>query len=121
MKLLLDQGTPRSAASILRKSGFDAVHTAEIGMAESSDQKILQRAFDDLRVVVTLDADFHTILALSQARQPSVIRIRMEGLRAEAFSEVLLSVIESCAEDLKRGAMISIRDFQIRVRLLPVT
>jgi len=29
MKLLLDQGTPRSAAVILRRAGFDAVHTGE--------------------------------------------------------------------------------------------
>ena len=120
MKFLLDQGTPRSAAALLRQAGVDAVHTGEIGMAESADHKILQRALDEGRVVVTLDADFHALLALSQARQPSVIRIRMEGLRAEAFTELVQSVIERCAEDLKNGAMVSVNDFQIRVRLLPV-
>lgn len=120
MKFLLDQGTPRSAAAILRQAGFDTIHTGEIGMAESADTKILQRALVEGRIVVTLDADFHALLALSQARQPSVIRIRMEGLRAEAFSELLQSVIERCAGDLEIGAMVSVRDFQIRVRLLPV-
>jgi hypothetical protein len=30
MKLLLDQGTPRSAATILRRVGFDAVHNARM-------------------------------------------------------------------------------------------
>ena len=120
MKFLPDQGTPRSAAALLRQAGFDAVHTGEIGMAESADQEILQRAVVENRVVVTLDADFHAHLALAQARQPSVIRIRMEGLRAEAFSELLQGVVERCAGDLKNGAMVSLRDFQIRVRLLPV-
>ena len=44
MKLLLDQGTPRSSAALLRQAGFDAVHTGEIGLAEAPDEEILRRA-----------------------------------------------------------------------------
>jgi predicted nuclease of predicted toxin-antitoxin system len=72
-------------------------------------------------VVVTLDADFHRHLALTQASKPSVIRIRIEGLRAEGFSRLLQSVLNESANDLEAGAMISVTDFQIRVRRLPVT
>lgn len=82
MKLLLDQGTPRSAASLLRQAGLDAVHTGETGLAEAEDAEIIRRAALEDRVVVTLDADFHAHLALTQARNPSVIRIRVEELRA---------------------------------------
>lgn len=89
MKLLLDQGTPRSAADILRDAGFDAVHTGETGLAEAEDAKIIYRATREGRIVVTLDADFHALLALSQSQEPSVIRIRVEGLRAEDFSLLL--------------------------------
>ncbi len=121
MKLLFDQGTPRSAATILRRSGFDAVHTGEVGLAEAEDLEIIRRATDENRIVVTLDADFHAQLALTQARQPSVIRIRIEGLRAEEFSGLLQNVLSQCAEDLEAGAMISVNDFQIRVRRLPIS
>jgi predicted nuclease of predicted toxin-antitoxin system len=120
MKLLLDQGAPRSAAILLRQAGFDTVHTGEISMAESADSEILKRALAESRVVVTLDADFHSLLALSQASQPSVIRIRIEGLRAEPFTELLQGVLQQCADDLKSGAMVSVSNFQIRVRRLPV-
>jgi len=120
MKLLLDQGTPRSAATILRRAGFDAIHTGETGLAEAEDSEIIRRAADEDRVVVTLDADFHTHLALTQALKPSVIRIRIEGLRAEEFSGLLQNVLDQCADDLKAGAMISVTRFQIRVRRLPV-
>src|SRR5882724_374634 len=116
MKLLLDQGTPRSSAIFLRQAGFDAVHTGEIGMAESEDEEILRRALAENRVVITLDADFHARLALSQAHKPSVIRVRIEGLRAEQFSELVQNVIPQCEDDLNVGAMISVNDFQIRVR-----
>ena len=79
MRLLLDQGLPRSAAGLLRNSGIDAIHVGEIGMAAAKDAEILQYASNEDRAVVTLDADFHALLALSSASQPSVIRGRLEG------------------------------------------
>jgi len=43
MKLLLDQGTPRSSAALLRQAGFDVVHTGEIGLADAPDEEIPKR------------------------------------------------------------------------------
>ena len=120
MKLLLDQGTPRSAVGLLRLAGWDAVHTGETGLAEANDSEIIHRATLENRVVVTLDADFHAILAATRARAPSVIRIRIEGLQAAEFSRLLQSVLRQCADELQAGAMISVGDFKIRVRRLPV-
>ena len=59
MKLLLDQGLPRSAASLLRAAGIDTVHTGEIGLATADDESVVQVARQEERIVVTLDADFH--------------------------------------------------------------
>ncbi|MDJ0688581.1 MAG: DUF5615 family PIN-like protein [Xenococcaceae cyanobacterium MO_188.B32] len=72
MKLLLDQGLPRSATTLRSEVGIDTVHVAEIGLSAADDTDIIQRARDDERVVVTLDADFHALLALSAATSPSV-------------------------------------------------
>ena len=83
MKLLLDQGLPRLAASILTNAGINTLHVGEIGMATAEDWEILARAHQEQRIVVTLDADFHTLLALSGAKSPSVIRLRIEGLRVK--------------------------------------
>jgi predicted nuclease of predicted toxin-antitoxin system len=41
MRLLLDQGLPRSAAAILRGKGWDVIHVGEIGMAAAADEEIL--------------------------------------------------------------------------------
>jgi len=120
MRLLLDQGTARSAASLLRQAGLDAVHTGETGLAEAEDSEIIRQASQEDRIVVTLDADFHTQLALTQALKPSVIRIRMEGLRAEEFSRLVQTVLRQCEAELQAGAMISVNGFQIRIRRLPV-
>ncbi|HTY25070.1 MAG TPA: DUF5615 family PIN-like protein [Desulfomonilaceae bacterium] len=80
MKLLLDQGLPRSAVRLLQEAGIDAVHVAEIGYSTADDAAILQKGRHEDRIIVTLDADFATLLAISRSTSPSVIRIRLEGL-----------------------------------------
>jgi predicted nuclease of predicted toxin-antitoxin system len=47
MKLLLDQGLPLSAAALLRDAGIDTLHVGEIGMSETEDADIIQRARDE--------------------------------------------------------------------------
>lgn len=81
MKLLLDQGLPRSAVGRLRELGVEAVHVGEIGMSGAQDTLILEHARHHGYAVVTLDADFHSILAEQQASEPSVVRLRIEGLK----------------------------------------
>ena len=71
MKLLLDQGLPRLAASLLREAGIDAVHTGEIGYATAEDSDILIYARQEMRVIATLDSDFHALLARSNASSPT--------------------------------------------------
>jgi predicted nuclease of predicted toxin-antitoxin system len=120
MKLLLDQGLPRSAAVLLREAGIDTVHVGEIGYSNAEDLSILEKGREDGRVVVTLDADFHAILALSGATSPSVIRIRMEGLRGEKAARLIQLLITHCGEDLKRGAVATVQVGRIRIRELPL-
>ena len=107
MRLLLDQGLPCTAAALLRQAGVDAIHVGEIGYSTAQDAEILRRGRTDGRLVVTLDADFHALLARSGASSPSVIRIRIEGLRAEALAVLLQDVLTRCDEDLTRGYLLN--------------
>jgi predicted nuclease of predicted toxin-antitoxin system len=120
MKLLLDQGLPRTAAALLCEVGIDAVHVADIGMAAALDEQIVARAHAEGRVVVTLDADFHAILALTRATGPSVIRIRVEGLRGEDLARRIRVVLGACSGDLATGAVVSADMTRIRLRRLPI-
>jgi len=120
MKLLLDQGLPRSAAEFLRIGGMDTVHVGEVGFAAAADESILELGRQQGRIVVTLDADFHTILALSGADSPSVIRIRIEGLRGTELAYLLQDVLAGCGADLEKGAAVVVQVGRIRVRHLPL-
>ena len=118
MKLLLDQGLPRGTASILRAQGLDVLHVCEIGMSRADDFAVLQRARDEARVAVTLDADFHSILAISGQASPSVIRIRIEGLRADRLAALLIDVIAEAKKALDSGALLTVQSHRIRIRKL---
>ena len=120
MKLLLDQALPCTAAALLREGGLDAVHVGEIGHATSDDAEILRQGQEDNRVIVTLDADFHALLALTGASSPSVVRIRVEGLRAEAASKLIQTVVTRCGEELEDGAVVTVQLGRIRIRRLPL-
>lgn len=121
MKLLLDQGMPRGSAVLLRELGFEAAHTAEMGLAEAEDEQILARAAKEDRIIITLDADFHARLAQGKSNKPSVVRIRIEGLRAKPLVELLQGVLDKCRDELELGAMVTVQENRIRVRRLPVT
>ena len=120
MKLLLDQGCPRSAAGLLRDVGVDVLHVGEIGMAAAADSTIILRALQEERIVVTLDADFHALLALNEAIAPSVIRIRIQRLRGQAMMELILNVLHECSAELMQGVAVTVESNKIRIRRLPL-
>ena len=120
ISILLDQGLPRSAASVLRDEGWDVLHTGDIGLSRSTDRQILEYARREKRVVVTLDSDFHTIIALTNASSPSVIRIRLEGLRGPDLAYLIKRIWPKIEPQVKRGAMITVTESGIRSRNIPL-
>ncbi len=120
MKLLIDQGLPRSTAALLRDIGIDTLHVGEIDMTTAADADILARGHAEKRTVVTLDADFHAILALSGANSPSVIRLRIEGLKAKELMDLLQRVLRGCSNELASGALVTVQESSMRIRRLPL-
>ena len=120
MRWLLDQGLPHTAAVLLRENGMDAVHVGEISMAHSNDPEILELAESENRILVTLDADFHAMLAVSGASRPSVIRIREEGLKGPAICQLIIGLRDQFTESLQKGCVLTATLTQARLRLLPI-
>jgi predicted nuclease of predicted toxin-antitoxin system len=120
MRLLLDQGLPRSAVGYLIVAGHDTKHVGDLGMASASDAEILSMARRMAAVVVTLDADFHQLLATGKHLEPSVIRLRVEGLKGKNAALLIVAVIETVGSDLESGAAVSVTERDIRVRRLPI-
>ena len=118
--ILLDQGLPRTACKILKEKGWDVVHTGDIGLSRASDNEIVEYAKSTNRVIITLDSDFHAIIAVANESKPSVIRIRQEGLKGPALAAIIEKIWPSIIENLKSGAMISVTEKSIRIRKIPL-
>ncbi|MBV8546445.1 MAG: DUF5615 family PIN-like protein [Acidobacteria bacterium] len=121
MKVLLDEGLPRRAAAMLRASGIDAVHVTEILEPATADMVILEEARVSERIVVTLDADFHALLAVNGWSSPSVIRIRREGLSAADVHDLVMHLLNEHDSALASGAALSVRAHLVGIRKLPLT
>jgi predicted nuclease of predicted toxin-antitoxin system len=89
------------------------------GTSKSADDEILVWPLGKERIVVTLDADFHTILAVSGARGPSVIRLRLRGLGARQVVQVAQNVLAGFEEDLWRGSLVT-KAHKITCHRLPI-
>ena len=119
-RILLDQGLPRTAAKILKETGWDVLHTGDIGLSRATDNEILEYSRAEKRVIVKLDADFHAILAVANESEPSVVRIRQEGLKGPALADLIENIWPSIIEQLKSGAMVSVTEKSIRIRTIPL-
>jgi predicted nuclease of predicted toxin-antitoxin system len=121
MKILLDEGLPRRAATLLRDLGTDAVHVTEIRDPGTADLAILEEARASGRIVVTLDADFHALLAVNGWSSPSVIRIRRQGLSASDVRDLVIRLIHDHEAALLSGVALSVRAHLVGIRKLPLT
>lgn len=70
--------------------------------------------------VVTLDADFHALLAVSGVSLSSVVRLRIEGLKGSETAVLLVRVWECAGSALTRGAIATVTPGSIRIRELPI-
>jgi predicted nuclease of predicted toxin-antitoxin system len=89
-------------------------------MGKATDEQILAFSLGGNAIVVTLDADFHTILAVSGASGPSVIRLRMQALGAPDVVEVVQNVMAGFEADLKRGCLVTVKAHKTTCHKLPV-
>jgi predicted nuclease of predicted toxin-antitoxin system len=120
IRLLLDQGLPRSTVDFLLGAEWDPVHACQCGLATASDEQILQYARANGRVICTLDADFHALLAVAGASGPSVVRIRREGMRGSEVASLLVRVWSEVSASIERGAVVTVTESAIRLRRLPI-
>lgn len=106
---------------MLRASGWRVDHVGELGMAQASDSEILAEAWRRDAFIITLDADFHTLLAITGANRPSVVRLRIQGLDADALASLLINLRPQFDSAIRNGAAISVDGNSMRIRHLPLS
>ncbi len=102
------------------RRGIEARHWSAIGKPDASDREILSWAAAHGFVVFTHDLDFGSILAASGVNGPSVIQLREQDISPDHSAPVNVELLERFADQLARGALVSLDTFTRRVRLLPL-
>ena len=83
-------------------------------------RNIIDYARRENRIIITLDADFHAVLAVENASAPSVIRIRKEGLKAAQLADLIKNIWPKIQSQLEIGALVTITEKSVRVRNIPL-
>ncbi len=120
MRFLADMGVSMATVSTLRDLGEDVIHLREQGLHKMPDDRILTKAVDKKRIVLTFDLDFGELPAASRSQVPSVILFRMRNQTPAAVTPRLLEVIARCRSQLEIGAIVTVEDDGYRVRALPL-
>lgn len=121
MKLLLDANLSPEVGRRLKEAGHDAIHVADIGLLTAADPQILQSAAKEERILLTADSDFGALLALGSLASPSVLLLRSaDHLRPNEQAELIAANLPQIAEDLEKGAIVSLTRDRLRVRELPI-
>ena len=120
MKFLLDMGISPKAADFLRNLGYDAIHLHDLESDRSTDPAVLQMARNEGRILLTHDLDFGELIAASGANTPSVIIFRLRNMNPRNVNRFLKGIITEHREALEKGAIVSVTEGQVRIRLLPL-
>lgn len=121
MKLLLDANLSPEVGRRLKEAGHDAIHVVDIGLLTETDPVILQAAAKEERVLITADSDFGALLALGSLASPSVLLLRSaDHLRPNEQAELMAANLPQIAEDLEKGAIVSLTRDRLRIRELPI-
>ncbi len=120
MKFMLDMGISPKTAVFLRNLGYDAIHLHDLESDRSTDPSVMQMARNEERILLTHDLDFGELIAASGANAPSVIIFRLRNMNPRNVNRFLNGIITEHRDALEKGAIVSVTEGQVRVRLLPL-
>ena len=120
VKLVVDMNLSVEWVAELTSHGWSAVHWSTIGDPSSEDSIIMGWARANSYVVFTHDLDFGTMLALTNATGPSVLRVRGQDVLPEDIGPVVIAALRQHDAALASGALVVVDSKKSRVRVLPL-
>lgn len=113
MKLLLDANLGRTLRTSLMEDGHDVAWVGDWA-ADPGDNAVLDRAYQEGRILITQDKDFGRLAILMRVPHRGIIRLRNVATRNQPA--VVLRVLAEYADELSLGAIVTATDEDLRIR-----
>lgn len=121
MRFLLDMGISYKVSQWLNSIGYDAIHLSSEGLHTLEDERILEKAANENRIILTADMDFGHILAFTKSGFVSVIQFRLFDLSPNYLISRLDTVFERFSHELStEKVIITIQENKMRIKKLPI-
>ena len=113
MKLLLDTCVSRGVHEALRAAGHDTVWMGEWSQ-DPGDSEILDKAFEESRILITLDKDFGELAIVLE--RPHAGIIRLVNMSLQQHIDLCHLVLDQYSNELQTWALVTAESSRIRVR-----
>ena len=112
MRLLLDECVWKPAKTMLQELGYDVVSISDLSGME--DQDVLRLAYEQQRILITLDNDFGRLSVLEGLSHFGVVRL--VDVHALEQARLIMRIVEEYGEDLTKGGLVVAGAKRIRLR-----
>jgi predicted nuclease of predicted toxin-antitoxin system len=113
VKILLDTCISGGTVAPLKAAGHDVVWAGD-WPADPGDEEILDVAFREGRILITLDKDFGELAIVRGQAHAGIIRLVV--LSAARQAPTCLMVLDRYGTELQSGAILTVEPGRIRVR-----
>lgn len=113
MKILLDTCVWGGVRKDLKIAGHDVIWAGEWDK-DPGDEEILDRAYQEKRILVTLDKDFGELAIVNNLPHSGIIRL--VNLSARRQADICTQVLSKYGEELQAGAIITVDLDRVRIR-----
>lgn len=120
MKILIDMNLSPDWVIVFDRYNIEAVHWSTVGNPSERDSVIMEWARNNEYIVFTHDLDFGSLLAFTGVEAPSVIQVRTQDVLPTSIENLVISAVRQFEAELELGALVTIDQAQMRVRILPI-
>lgn len=113
MKILLDTCVWGGVRLELQTAGLDVVWAGDWN-EDPGDEEILNRAYQEGRILVTLDKDFGELAVVRH--QPHSGIIRLVNMSAHQQGKISLQILKTYEQDLIQNSIITVDKQRVRIR-----
>ena len=112
----VDENLPVEALEALRVAGHDAVSAVDQGLGGAEDAQVSHIAWQEGRVLLTLDLDFADIRAYPPEEYPGIVVLRLARQDKNSILSVLSRLVEPLSRLPVKGQLWIVEEHRVRTR-----